>query len=208
MLDRDGLLLYVNKKSLRFYFSEPQRSEDVLGKTLHELGFPKQWADERIELYRRMEQTGQACVMRTIWQGRQQFGWMRPFTNPGSEQDFQVLVVTRRIGAGEEADLLFDSEVPVIESEVMGLGDLCVLTRRELEVLAMIGQGLTAKEIAALLHRSVKTVENHRISIGAKLHKTNKVELAIMARDAGLTVDDSMRVRMCKPSSEGCSWVL
>ena len=95
--------------------------------------------------------------------------------------------------------------MPVIESQVAGLGVLSVLTKRELEVLALIGRGLTAKQIAELMHRSVKTIENHRISLGAKLKKSNKVELAIIAREAGLTVDDSKRARVCEMSPDCCA---
>jgi len=202
VLDRDGRFIYINKESVRIHFSEPMDPEDIQGKTLYELGFPRRWADERVERFRQMEQTGEEYIMRTIWQGHQQFSWARSL---GQEEggEFRVLVVTRRVGTGEESDRLLDSEMSVVKSEVTGLGPLCVLTKRELEVLALIGQGLTAKEIAGLLHRSVKTIENHRISLGAKLNKSNKVELAMIARDAGLTVDDSKRSRMCESSKGG-----
>jgi DNA-binding CsgD family transcriptional regulator len=196
VLDRDGHLLYINDEAIRIFFEERMTLEDLRGKTLVEIGFPESWAAERVELIREIERTGQEQILRTIWQGRQQFSWMRSLGQEDGEE-FRVLVVTRRVGAGEEAKHLLASEMPVVKSEVAGLGELCVLTRRELEVLALIGQGLTAKEIAALMHRSVKTIENHRISLGAKLQKSNKVELALMAREAGLTVDDSQLARVC-----------
>ncbi|MFK7758911.1 MAG: LuxR C-terminal-related transcriptional regulator [Phycisphaerales bacterium] len=196
VVDRDGVTLYINSESIRIFFGEPRTPEMVIGKNLVELGFAKEWADERVELIRRIERTGEECLLRTIWQGKQQFSWFRAIGDVENGEAFRVLVVTRRVGAGEEADLLLESELSVIKSEVAGLGDLSELTKRELEVLAMIGQGLTAKEIAALLHRSVKTVENHRIALGNKLKKSNKVELALMARAAGLMVDDSERLRV------------
>jgi DNA-binding CsgD family transcriptional regulator len=195
VLDRDGVVVYINETSLRIFFADPPKIEDVIGKNLDQLGFPKQWADERIRLIREIEETGKEMILRTIWQGKQQFSWMRSLGNEDGEP-FRALVVTRRVGAGEEAGLLLESEMSVVESEVAGLGELCVLTKRELEVLALIGQGLTAKEIAELMHRSVKTVENHRISLGAKLQKSNKVELAMIAREAGLTIEDSSRQRV------------
>lgn len=195
VLDRDGVLLYINETSTRIFFADPPDPKDVIGKTLVEMGFPKTWADERVGLIREIEKTGNEMILRTIWQGKQQFSWMRSLGHEEGEP-FRALVVTRRVGSGEEAGLLLESEMSVIESEVAGLGELCVLTKRELEVLALIGQGLTAKEIAALMHRSVKTVENHRISLGAKLQKSNKVELALIAREAGLTTEDSERRRV------------
>jgi DNA-binding CsgD family transcriptional regulator len=48
------------------------------------------------------------------------------------------------------------------------------LTRREREVLDLIGQGKTSKQIAAALNLSVYTVNNHRKHICKKvgLHST------------------------------------
>ena len=43
------------------------------------------------------------------------------------------------------------------------------LTDREIEVFELFGQGLSAKQIAERLHRSVKTIETHRESIKSKL---------------------------------------
>ncbi len=197
VVDRDGQIVYINDESIRIFFDEPLTYEDLRGKSLVEMGFPEQWASERIRLIREIEETGQEILLRTIWQGRQQFSWMRSLEQEEGEP-FRALVVTRRLCAGEESDRLLDSEMPVIKSEVVGLGELCVLTKRELEVLALIGQGLTAKEMAAIMCRSVKTIENHRISLGSKLQKSNKVELAMIARDAGLMVDDSLRARVCE----------
>lgn len=199
--DRDGVLLYINDEAIRFFFGQGIRHEDLLGKKPDENGFPRAWSDERIELIRTIERTGEEAILRTIWKGRQQFSWFRSLGDEGG--DFRVLVVTRRVGDGDEARHLLESEMAVVKSAVAGLGELCVLTKRELEVLALIGQGMTAKEIAELMHRSVKTVENHRISLGAKLQKSNKVELAMMAREAGLTVDDSRRARVCDTPARG-----
>jgi DNA-binding NarL/FixJ family response regulator len=81
-------------------------------------------------------------------------------------------------------------------SGVARLGELDVLSPRELEVLALLGQGLTIKEIAKILFRSEKTIGRHRDSIGAKLGLSNKVDLAEVARRAGLTVEDVGRERV------------
>jgi len=43
------------------------------------------------------------------------------------------------------------------------------LTDRELEILNLIGQGLSTRQIAEHLHRSVKTIESHRAHIMEKL---------------------------------------
>jgi DNA-binding NarL/FixJ family response regulator len=59
---------------------------------------------------------------------------------------------------------------------------LAQLTEREREVLALIVEGLTSKEIAARLGHSPKTAETHRASVMRKLgvHKTSSlVRIAI-----------------------------
>lgn len=60
------------------------------------------------------------------------------------------------------------------------------LTRREREVLELIGRGLSLPEIAERLYRSQKTIESHRLSLGKKLGMSNRVELARFAIQAGL----------------------
>jgi DNA-binding NarL/FixJ family response regulator len=51
------------------------------------------------------------------------------------------------------------------------------LTDRELHVLALLGTGLSTREIAAELKRSVKTVETHRENIKQALSLQNAAEL-------------------------------
>ena len=60
------------------------------------------------------------------------------------------------------------------------------LTPREREILALIGEGYSLPEIAQRLHRSIKTVETHRLTLGRKLNASNRVELARIAIATGL----------------------
>ncbi len=60
------------------------------------------------------------------------------------------------------------------------------LTRREVEVLRYLARGMSKKEIAATMHRSVKTVENHCSNIMKKLDIHDRVELALYAIREGL----------------------
>ncbi len=84
----------------------------------------------------------------------------------------------------------------MVESDVIRLGELDALSPRELEVLALLGQGLSIKEIARTLHRSVKTIERHRGSIGTKLQMSKGLVIADVAREAGLLMDDAARKRV------------
>ena len=61
-----------------------------------------------------------------------------------------------------------------------------VLTRRELEVLKLIAEAHTSKEIAQLLFISIKTVERHRQNILDKLGMRDRVELTRYAIRRGL----------------------
>lgn len=60
------------------------------------------------------------------------------------------------------------------------------LTAREREILELIGHGLSTREIAEQLHRSIKTVQTHRLALGRKLGVRNRVQLARLAIQAGL----------------------
>jgi DNA-binding NarL/FixJ family response regulator len=61
------------------------------------------------------------------------------------------------------------------------------LTAREREVLKLVADGLSNKEIAARLRISVRTVENHRASIMRKLDLKSVVDLVKYAIACGLT---------------------
>ena len=52
-----------------------------------------------------------------------------------------------------------------------------LLSDRELEVVELLGHGLTTREVAERLHLSVKTIDSHRSNIMAKLKLANSNEL-------------------------------
>jgi DNA-binding NarL/FixJ family response regulator len=60
------------------------------------------------------------------------------------------------------------------------------VTDREKEVLKLLGEGYQNKEIADMLHISVKTVEKHRANIIAKLDLHNAAALTAFAYEHGL----------------------
>ena len=60
------------------------------------------------------------------------------------------------------------------------------LTPREIEVLRLMADGSTSKEIGRHLNLSVKTVENHRANILAKLGARNAAEAISRALDRGI----------------------
>jgi DNA-binding NarL/FixJ family response regulator len=60
------------------------------------------------------------------------------------------------------------------------------LTPREEEVVKLIAEGHSSKEIAAALHISIKTVDRHRANVLAKLGMRDRTELTRYAIRAGL----------------------
>lgn len=195
ILDEQGTVLFFNAETLRIFFGDNQ-PDDIRGKTLKELGFPSVWIEERLNLFRAMKADPKPRLMRTVWNGHQQFSWVRMIPPDSETERTSFMVVTRRIPAGHESNRLHSSETAVVESGVIRLGELDVLTPRELEVLTLLGHGMSIKDIAESLNRSVKTVERHRESIGAKLRLSKAVVLADLAREAGLTLNDSTKRRV------------
>ena len=80
----------------------------------------------------------------------------------------------------------------VVDNYVRGSGDnapsvFSVLTRREREVLQLLAESKTTKQVAIILHISPKTVETHRLKIMKKLDLNNVAALTKYAIREGLT---------------------
>ncbi|MEV0170069.1 response regulator transcription factor [Streptomyces sp. NPDC050803] len=65
------------------------------------------------------------------------------------------------------------------------------LNDREREVAVAVGRGLANAEIAAGLYMSVATVKTHVSRILTKLDLNNRVQIALLAYDAGLLDDEA-----------------
>jgi len=114
--------------------------------------------------------------------------WVRQAVDAGAKGyvlknalDLELGAAIRRIAAGE---IVFDPQVE--QKEVLRGERSSALTPRELEVLQMIVDGKSNKEIAAALELSANTVAVHRANIMNTLgiHKT--AELVVYAIRAGL----------------------
>ena len=55
------------------------------------------------------------------------------------------------------------------------------LSEREREVLSLVAEGLTNREIGERVHLAEKTVKNHVTNILGKLHVRSRVEAALLA---------------------------
>ncbi|HEX8744853.1 MAG TPA: response regulator transcription factor [Thermoleophilaceae bacterium] len=61
-----------------------------------------------------------------------------------------------------------------------------LLTRRELEVLELIGAGATNREIAQSLTLSTNTIKDHTTALYRKMQARNRADAVVRARDLGL----------------------
>lgn len=198
-------VLWCNKRAAEIFGGEGTEPSHFIGQLFADR-FPPGWTEERMRVFRTVRETGSPVMLRTVWDGRQQISCIRQLNDPNESPDEeldeaddgynQFLVVTQRMDTDQMREALGADAEGLIESGYVRLGVLDRLTGRELEVLALLGQGLAIKEIAAILHRSVKTIDNHRQSIGRKLHAADRTELVNLARHAGLTIEDAQRKRV------------
>jgi DNA-binding NarL/FixJ family response regulator len=106
-----------------------------------------------------------------------------------SGADDDIVTACRAAMRGEP--FLYPSAVDALIRDVISRAgerneELELLTPRELEVLKLIAEGSTTKEIAALLVLSAKTVESHRAHILGKLGMHDRVDLTRYAIRRGL----------------------
>ena len=106
-----------------------------------------------------------------------------------SDADQDIVEAVRRTMRGQS--FLYPSAVSTLVKDFVergGPGDaeFEVLTPRELQVLKLIAEAHTSKEIAKELVISVKTVERHRQNILDKLGMSDRVELTRYAIRRGL----------------------
>jgi DNA-binding NarL/FixJ family response regulator/RecA/RadA recombinase len=71
-----------------------------------------------------------------------------------------------------------------------GYGGLAALTRREREIAALVGEGLTNRAIAQRLYVTEKTIEKHLSNVFAKLNVTSRSQVAVTVVRASGAVGD------------------
>lgn len=198
IIDADGVIRYMNPQAAGIFLGPGAQADRVINRPIDEV-FPELWVKERRAFMDEIERTGEHRIIRTIWLGLQVFSCIKGIAAKdvacGKRFD-RFIVISRRCRGNPMAGMPLSRSEQVIESKVASLGPLDQLSERELEVLALIGNGLSAKEIASRLHRSVRTIEGHRLMIGRKLHTDDRLQLARMASRAGLSTRDTTRVRV------------
>ena len=77
-------------------------------------------------------------------------------------------------------------DLPARSKKAAARAKLDALSARELEIFTHLAEGRSAAEIAAVLSRSSKTINNHRTRILQKLGLKNATELVRLAVHSGL----------------------
>ena len=103
-----------------------------------------------------------------------------------SQADTDLLAAIRSVERGEP--FLSPAAQQALIRDVLERGEHSEseLTPREEEIVKLVAEANTSREIAEMLHLSEKTVENHRANAMKKLGMRDRVELVRYAIDHGL----------------------
>ena len=151
--------------------------EEVQGRALRDLA-PAAMVERMGNILAMVRAANGPVIGKSVWGGHRYRTVFVPADHGG------MTALTRRdpscLGSHAESD------IPIDEASFVELGELDQLSSRELEVLALLGEGLRIKEIAERLGRSYKTASSIRDRLGRKLGITDRCELVSMARSRGL----------------------
>ncbi len=92
---------------------------------------------------------------------------VRAIKTVASGKEYYSLAITQTIVAGYKKQIQAEADAKMLKD----------LSKREMEILAMIAQGLNTKRIAQKLLLSERTISNHRANMLQKCRVSNTVEL-------------------------------
>lgn len=128
--------------------------------------------------------SGKVVVVDGLIRGEGLRGTVRPLPPSPSQRKAALLVFQRlcEVAGRQQPGIAGPRRI----ARHNDLGQLERLTPRELQVLMLIASGLSSNEIAESLHRSRRTIDCHRASIGHKLDLSSRADVALIAMRAGL----------------------
>lgn len=184
VFDREGEVVFANDKyACLVEWHKSRRDLAEAGEALI-APYPPEFWSERLDIVKSVCDSGEGVVYESLTGGIRYRVAIRPVE---FEDRVHALTVSHRLRPWERVDMSGGaSDLKPIRVEHHDPGQLGRLTERELEVLVLIGEGLSYGDIASKLHRSIRTVERHRDSIGQKLGCTSRAQIARFAIRAGL----------------------
>lgn len=188
IIDCDGLVLFANEQAKQIYYGN---DFNPVGKTIEDIEGPE-FAAERMPVIRQVVETGKPMIIRHLRGGRNTEAMIWPMQTREQHKP-RIISITRQLLKADESTT---NEYPCVESRLVDLGPLDVLTKRELEVLAMVGHGIPLKSVAKQLGVAQRTVERYRTDIARKLNIHSIAEAAQIVQVAGLTASDANLPRL------------
>jgi DNA-binding CsgD family transcriptional regulator len=189
ILRQDGTVLFHNRAT-EAMFERAGMGVAPIGGNIRE-GMPEMLSRERLGFMERLASQGRDGVVRDIFGGEQYITHLRLLPAEEGEATRKFLILFDRESGARDAE-----DYPGIvfhDAREQDLGRLALLSPRELEVLALVGEGLRAADIAKRLHRSLDTIHSHKQALLRKLRCKNATALALIAVAAGLKASDAER---------------
>lgn len=111
----------------------------------------------------------------------------------------QVLQAIRDVASGQCPldSIVAQRLVHEMKQPSMPLSPINPLNPREVEVLTLVAQGLSNREIAGVLILSERTVGNHMSAILSKLQISNRTQATLYALQEGLTTIPKQAIAPC-----------
>lgn len=189
----DGTVAEASDRTAQVLFDT--EAPALIGRHLTDL-FPASLAHWLAQLIERAAEDGGHLTGHFVWRGRRYRSSIVGTSENG--RCTGVAVLTRP--QPRVADALFEIE-ELLGAPVVELGPLATLTKRELEVLALLGVGYALVDIADRLERSVKTVKRFRDGIAQKLGVGDRTRLGMIARELGIEASDAYLPRVSSDRS-------
>jgi len=183
IVTRDARLVYASDATLRAFGAE---LHDIVGRPVWHA--EREYMQERLAHCRRVINTGTPCKLVQLIGGVLHNNYIRRLDELRVE-DLPCAMIVSVPAVAQPQEEQNGREVHFARRHDMG--PLKRLSPRELQVLRLVGLGLSTNEIARRLHRSPKTIEGHRFSLGQKLDTSSRGQLVRIALHAGLcTLDE------------------
>ncbi len=180
IVSSDGEIVDYNANTPTLFGVDP--AVNFRNKRLGDI-FEFEFVEERMQWIGEVLQTRQPLRVDHLYHGRRMASTIMPLTYDSDVR--YVAVMTRR-----DAQMTDEPNANRVMSHFLDLGPLSTLTKRELEILVLLGHGYSVPETARRLYRSPRTVEQHKASIGRKLGVSAIADIARIVAVHGLKLED------------------